>query len=324
MDPSPSGDLSPSSGFSDSPVEQTLQGFIKSKMKNFQRIGKGGFGQVFLWPDDAPEFDSYSNQQLVLKVIKPKIDEESRGSLRSDLNHEARILQKLKNCNIPLWVWSKSIEECGTAYLIMTKVEGDCLESMLPSNQHPREHDQLPNPFYKNDERCKELAREILTTLTPIHELGYCHRDIKPGNVHWNDGAEKGRKAILLDFGEATTIDNAAEAPFGTIGYALCQGVTEEFTAADVDLFGVARVLEDLHKGEVPSTKDGIWSTEQQGINVAEIKKASTFANFIDFLKCTGHQTVGDLFDHPWLTSELSPDLQDRKAASSQSPVTSA
>ena len=79
-------------------------------------------------------------------------------------------------------------EANGTAYMVLEYIEGETLAARL--GREPR----LP------EDALLRLLEEVLSGLAVIHEAGYVHRDIKPGNLMLR--AEDG-SAVVLDFGAA-------------------------------------------------------------------------------------------------------------------------
>ena len=79
-------------------------------------------------------------------------------------------------------------ESNGTAYMVLEYVEGETLADRLTRER------QLP------EESLRRLLEEVLSGLEVMHEAGYVHRDIKPGNLMLR---EEDGSAVVLDFGAA-------------------------------------------------------------------------------------------------------------------------
>ena len=79
-------------------------------------------------------------------------------------------------------------ESNGTAYMVLEYVEGETLADRLTRER------QLP------EESLQRLLEEVLSGLEVMHEAGYVHRDIKPGNLMLR---EEDGSAVVLDFGAA-------------------------------------------------------------------------------------------------------------------------
>ena len=79
-------------------------------------------------------------------------------------------------------------ESNGTAYMVLEYIQGETLADRLNRER------QLP------EESLLRLLDEVLSGLEVMHEAGYVHRDIKPGNLMLR---EEDGSAVVLDFGAA-------------------------------------------------------------------------------------------------------------------------
>ena len=79
-------------------------------------------------------------------------------------------------------------ESNGTAYMVLEYVQGETLADKLARER------QLP------EESLQRLLEEVLSGLAVMHDAGYVHRDIKPGNLMLR---EEDGSAVVLDFGAA-------------------------------------------------------------------------------------------------------------------------
>ena len=79
-------------------------------------------------------------------------------------------------------------ESNGTAYMVLEYVQGEALADKLTRER------QLP------EESLQRLLDEVLSGLEVMHDAGYVHRDIKPGNLMLR---EEDGSAVVLDFGAA-------------------------------------------------------------------------------------------------------------------------
>ena len=79
-------------------------------------------------------------------------------------------------------------EAKGTAYMVLEYIEGETLAGRLQREA------RLP------EDVLQRMLEEVLSGLEVVHDAGYVHRDIKPGNLMLR--AEDGG-AVLLDFGAA-------------------------------------------------------------------------------------------------------------------------
>ena len=79
-------------------------------------------------------------------------------------------------------------ESNGTAYMVLEYVQGETLA------------DRLSREPYLEEPALQSLLEEVLSGLAVMHDAGYVHRDIKPGNLMLR---EEDGSAVVLDFGAA-------------------------------------------------------------------------------------------------------------------------
>ena len=99
-------------------------------------------------------------------------------------------------------------ESNGTAYMVLEYINGETLA------------DRLSREPYLEEADLQRLLDEVLSGLEVMHEAGYVHRDIKPGNLMLR--AEDG-SAMVLDFGAARQAVGQRSKPITSIltpGYA--------------------------------------------------------------------------------------------------------
>ena len=99
-------------------------------------------------------------------------------------------------------------ESNGTAYMVLEYIQGETLADRLSREPH-LEEDAL-----------QRLLDEVLSGLAVMHEAGYVHRDIKPGNLMLR---EEDGSAVVLDFGAARQAVGQRSKPITSIltpGYA--------------------------------------------------------------------------------------------------------
>ena len=99
---------------------------------------------------------------------------------------EARTLARFEHAHLNKVY--RFFEANGTAYMVLEYIEGETLGALLGRVVRVSEGELL------------RLLEELLSGLSVVHEAGYVHRDIKPGNVMLRSG-DGG--AVLLDFDAA-------------------------------------------------------------------------------------------------------------------------
>jgi len=158
-------------------------------------LGQGGFGLTYL------AYDLNLDQQVAIKEYLPielavrehdfsvhPVTSEAGEKFKWGLERfilEARTLARFKHPNIVRVL--NVFEANNTAYMVMEYEQGESLQEVL-SARKTLEEGELMN-----------LLLPILGGLQKVHESGFIHRDIKPGNiVVRQDGSP-----VLLDFGSA-------------------------------------------------------------------------------------------------------------------------
>ena len=99
---------------------------------------------------------------------------------------EARTLARFNHPNLNRVL--RFFEGNGTAYMVLEYVDGETLADRLSRER------QLP------EQSLRRLLEEVLSGLSVMHDAGYVHRDIKPGNLMLR---EEDGSAVVLDFGAA-------------------------------------------------------------------------------------------------------------------------
>ncbi|BAZ46195.1 serine/threonine protein kinase with pentapeptide repeats [Chondrocystis sp. NIES-4102] len=145
-------------------------------------LGKGGFGQTFL----AADLGLPGNPLCVIKQLRPNTDNPNFLSMARELfEREARTLGRVGNHpQIPRLL--DYFEDRQQFYLIQEFVKGDNLQQEIKKNG------------VLNEEKARQVLKEILIILRDIHAQKVIHRDIKPANIIRR---EIDNKLVLIDFG---------------------------------------------------------------------------------------------------------------------------
>lgn len=170
---------------------------LRGQYTILETLGGGGMSRVYVAREHALD------RVVALKALLPDL----RGSRedRERFRREARVLASLRHPGI-MPVHSVG-EAAGVPYFVMPYIGGATLEERLASGTR-----------FAEAEACEILAR-LSDAVAASHRLGIVHRDIKPGNVLFENG-----RPILADFGVATlhTSDHSRSdlaRGFGTAAY---------------------------------------------------------------------------------------------------------
>lgn len=157
-------------------------------------IGDGGFSIVYLARDhrngEAVVIKEYMPARLALrdtdgKVVPNATQSEQRfQSGRRLFFQEARMLATVRHPNIVKVL--NFFNANGTVYMVMAFEDGKNLQHYIT-----KRGGRLSEHFLLT------IFPALLSGLERLHEHGYLHLDIKPGNVHLRHGG----RPLLLDFG---------------------------------------------------------------------------------------------------------------------------
>ena len=159
-------------------------------------LGAGGFGITYR------AYDSHLDKYVAIKEYLPS-EFAARTEASTVVPHsstdaqdyhwglsrfldEARTLARFEHPNLNKVY--RFFEGNGTAYMVLEYIQGETLVARL--GREPR----LP------EEVLIRMLEEMLSGLVVVHDAGYVHRDIKPGNLMLR---EEDGSAVLLDFGAA-------------------------------------------------------------------------------------------------------------------------
>lgn len=151
---------------------------IQGKYELQQVLGAGGYGQIF------KAFDSHKNLHVAVKIMQKK-HEPQRMIL------EQQILYALRGKpQFPQLYGSGSFEDY--MYIVM-ELLGRSLSELRKRNEGKR-FDAVT---------ALRVGLTMTDTLKVLHEMGYLHRDVKPGNMCVGSSTATIRRIYLLDFGLA-------------------------------------------------------------------------------------------------------------------------
>ncbi len=165
-----------------------------------EKLGQGGFGITYRGFDlklhIKVAIKEYYPSDLVGRsvgrntvVLNSREHEELFSYGLKTFLKEARTLAQMKHPHLVRVL--NYFEMNGTAYLVMDYLEGEDLATHLKRQPDGR----LPWRLAIN------LILPVLDGLRKVHEAGFMHRDIKPGNLYRTDEG-----LVLLDFGSARQV----------------------------------------------------------------------------------------------------------------------
>ncbi len=209
-------------------------------------LGNGGFGITYMATDSLDRtivikecyVDSLCRRDGNRVIAKRGTREMSFDSLRRYFVNEAKKISKMDHSNI---VHVHDVfEENDTAYMSMTFVEGQDLESGRSLLDTP--------------DKVVSFTRDMLMAIAHMHERKIRHRDISPDNILMSPGLVP----VLIDFGaaneEVPENEKALSAPVVVKdGYSPQESYILGSKQTDAsDLFSLAAVIHYVITGEPP------------------------------------------------------------------------
>jgi len=226
---------------------------------------EGGFNDFYVIKEFCPHkltLQRMANGSICIPDNKNEKKEyekrKSRALSESKIVDKLRHNNKTKNNNPYIFPYSNPIEANNTLYTVIATESGDMLSCMMH------------NGFF-NDKSFPNICDcilKILDALEPIHDQGYLHLDISPGNIHFS---ELGRHdsglgiARLIDFNSAFRPgddDLRDWNPTFKKGYSAHELASFETTkplelCPATDLYSVAAIFFELLIERPPQADDG-------------------------------------------------------------------
>ena len=144
-------------------------------------LGHGGMGVVYSATHPV------IGKRAAIKILR--LDMSRSQTAIERFIQEARAVNRIGHPNI-INIFAYGALADGRAYQIMDLLTGESLRHRLA---------QGPLPIAA----AVEVADEVASALTAVHEHGFIHRDLKPENVFLGDREDRWAEVKLLDFGLA-------------------------------------------------------------------------------------------------------------------------
>ncbi len=204
-------------------------------------LGGGGMADVYRASDDQLAID------VAIKVLKPEM---ASSELRARMIQEAQAAAQVRHPNLVRVFGTGRLDD--TTYIAMELLDGPNLEDHLRAQ---------PNQRLAWAEAL-ELLLPTLAALHAIHERGYVHRDIKPGNILIAREPGCPPRAVVIDLGLVKpdrSLRTAASPPTTEVGRVLCTpGFTSPEQASGLpadrrsDIYSLAITLYRVLAGRLP------------------------------------------------------------------------
>ncbi|MHB1988634.1 MAG: protein kinase domain-containing protein [Acidimicrobiales bacterium] len=203
-------------------------------------IGAGASSQVFA------AVDTRLGRRVAVKVLHPAL--ESDDTFLRLFRAEARFAASLDHPHVMrVFDWG---EERAGPYLVLELLSGGSLRGLLDTG------------VLLSHAQVATLGKQAASGLAYAHRRGIIHRDIKPGNLLFDDEGH----LRIGDFGVARAIAEAtATEPlgtmFGTARYASPEQATGAMLDERTDVYSLALVLYESLTGHVPFSAGTVTAT---------------------------------------------------------------
>jgi serine/threonine-protein kinase len=209
---------------------------LMDRFRVLRKIGKGGFGAVYLVEDSAIE------DQLILKILNPQLSLDETSARR--FVQELKLTRRITHKNVIRIFDFLTFE--GTHAVSMEYFPGTDLGRLVLDfrNIEPR--------------RTLAIVLQVLDGLAAAHAEGVVHRDIKPANILINESDV----VKVVDFGLASAQQQVGSRLtrsgllIGTPEYMAPEQISGEAVDERADLYSVGILLYEMLSGTKPYMAD--------------------------------------------------------------------
>ena len=197
------------------------ESMVAGRYRITSRVGRGGMADVYA------AHDTLLDRDVAIKLLRDTPDSEIA---RARFVSEARILAGMSDPGLV------TVLDAGISgdhpYLVMELLPGGTVADLVDRGSQPLD-------------RVADIGAQVASALVPVHAAGVVHRDIKPGNLLFDD---QGR-VLLADFGIARLVGDSVHVTatgtlIGTATYLAPEQASggEVGTAADVYALGLVLI----------------------------------------------------------------------------------
>jgi len=217
----------------------SLGSVIAGRYELTRFIGKGGMGSVY-------EASDGQGRHVAVKLLTDIGEAGADSMVRRRFERESTISAKLESPHIVKTLHAGVDEQLGSPFIVMPLMVGFDLRQLM----------KRLGPF--NPTIAARIVRQVCLALEAAHEAGAVHRDIKPGNIFLDHGADGIITVRVLDFGVAKWLIGdgqltATGTLLGTPFYMAPEQILEARTVdGRADVWSLGVVLYRLLCGKVP------------------------------------------------------------------------
>jgi len=218
-----------------------------------ERIGVGGMARVF------KAWDTALDRPVAVKVLHEHLALDP--TFKERFEREAKVVASLSHPNIVQIYDYGVINDKGRtySYMVMPYIPDKTLKDVL--EEHAARAQRLDRS------RILAITRSIADALTYAHGRGMVHRDVKPGNILFNEQGQ----AVLTDFGIARLAESAQltqeGATVGTPAYLSPEQAAGIPVDAKSDIYALGIILYEMITGYPPFTGESTLSIILKHLN---------------------------------------------------------
>ena len=188
-----------------------------------KELGRGGAGAVFLAKDER------LGREVAVKLHHGGGGREAR---RVRMRAEAEVAEAIRSARV-VRLYDVRPEQ---GALVMEHCAGGSLRQAIARGA-------------VSTEQARGWIRDVALALARVHEAGWVHRDLKPGNVLLRADA----RAVVSDLGLARRVGERADAVEGTAGFTAPEARPGELIAPGSDVYSFGALGLALGLGEHPT-----------------------------------------------------------------------
>jgi len=194
-------------------------------------LGEGGTARVYSAEDRT------TGRTVALKILKAEVARDQAGL--AAFVQESQLLIQLDSPNIVKGL--RVAREGDVFFCAMEQIEGVCLQ------------DEIGDDRRLDESLALHVVMQVGEALAYLHDKGYVHRDVKPGNIMLTDA----HRAVLIDLGFAVSKQgdskSHSETTAGTVHYISPeQARGQEGLDVRADIYSLGATLYHLVTGSLP------------------------------------------------------------------------
>lgn len=219
-------------------VPEAVTQALEPEFEVLRMLGSGNTAEVYLARERA------LGRLVAIKVLRAELAADETASRRFE--REARAAASLTDHPDVVAVYRYGRLPDGTPFLVMRYIKGRTL------------HDRMAAEGRLPVAEARRALRHVASALAAAHTRGIVHRDVRAGNVFWDDAEDR---AYLSDFGIAGVLETSAldASPLtlpgmrvGNPKYLSPEQLGDEPLTAQADIYGFGMLGFELLTGEAP------------------------------------------------------------------------